>query len=172
MIAEVWPIRMANDGCIRAIHDHIAIERERDIAQDARFGIRQLADIALRALSPAINDPTTGILCIKYLQAVFERLMYHLPFPDTYRFANGTSSLDIRQPTFEEFLEVYAEIGHYAGGNLRVLNTLLTSLERVKEIAIFLKKEEYQDILVSLRTSLAAIDTTEYPSYSKDDVTL
>lgn len=168
VIAEVWPIRMVDDGCKRAIHDHIAIERERDIAQDIRFGIRQLADIALRALSPAINDPTTAILCIKYLQAVFERLMYHLPFPDTYRFAKGTSSLDIRQPSFDECLEVYAEIGHYAGGNVRVLNTLLNSLERVKEIAIFLKQEEYQDILVSLRTSLATIDTNAYPSLSKN----
>jgi len=168
VIAEVRPISMADIGCVHAVHDHIAIERERDIAQDARFGVRQLADIALRALSPAINDPTTGILCIKYLQAVFEQLVHHLPLPTTYRFANGTSSLDIRQPAFEEYLEVFAEIGHYAGGNVRVINALLTSLERVIEIAAFLKMEERQDLLVALRTTLAAVDTTAYPSWSKD----
>ena len=167
VIAEVRPVRMADAGCIHAIHDHIAIERERDIAQDARFGVRQLADIALRALSPAINDPTTGILCIKYLQAVFERLVHDLPLPSTYRFANGTSSLDIRQPSFEEYLEVFAEIGHYAGGNMRVIHVLLTSLEHVIEIAAFLKMEERQEMLVALRTTLAAIDTTAYPSWNK-----
>ena len=167
VIAEVRPIHMADDGCVQAIHAHIAIERERDIAQDARFGVRQLADIALRALSPAINDPTTAILCIKYLQAVFEQLVHHLPVPGTYRFANGTSSLEIRQPAFEEYLEVFAEIGHYVGGNMRVIHALLTSLEHVTEIAAFLKMKEREELLVALQTSLAAIDTTAYPTWSK-----
>ncbi|BCL84255.1 DUF2254 domain-containing protein [Ktedonobacteria bacterium brp13] len=166
IIAELRPMHMADANCMRAIHDHIAIERERDIAQDARFGVRQLADIALRALSPAINDPTTGVLCIKYLQAVFERLVQHLPQPETYRFLSGTSSLDIRQPTFEEYLEVFAEIGHYAGGNLRVINTLLTTLDHITEIATFLKMEERQDLLFAQRAALASLDTTAYPSQS------
>ena len=160
-------MRMADAGCIQAVHEHIEIERERDIAQDARFGVRQLADIALRALSPAVNDPTTGILCIKYLQAIFERLVHNLPLPTTYRFANGMSSLDIRQPSFEEYLEVFAEIGHYAGGNMRVIHALLTSLEHVIEITAFLKMEERHELLMSLKTTLAAIDTSTYPSWSK-----
>jgi uncharacterized membrane protein len=48
-----------------------------------------------------------------------------------------------------------------------VINALLTSLERVTEIATFLKMEERQELLVALRTTLAAIDTTAYPSWSK-----
>ena len=168
VIAEVRPMHLADAGCVHAIHDHVAIERERDIAQDARFGVRQLADIALRALSPAINDPTTAILCIKYLQAVFERLVHSLPLSSTYRFANGTSSLNIRQPSFEEYLEVFAEIGHYVGGNMRVLHALLTSLDRITEIAAFLKLEERQELLVALKTTLATIDTTAYPLWNND----
>ena len=160
VIAEIWPASMADVDCLRAIHEHIAIERERDITQDARFGVRQLADIALRALSPAINDPTTGVLCIKYLQAVFERLVHRLPPPSTYRFASGTSSLEIRQPTFEEYLEVFAEIGHYAGGNVRVINTLLTTLECVTEIASYHKMQERQDLLVAMTSTLASQGTS------------
>ncbi len=156
VIAEVRPMRMADAGCVHAVHDHVAIERERDIAQDARFGVRQLADIALRALSPAINDPTTGILCIKYLQAVFERLVQHLLQPNTYRFANGTSSLDIRQPAFEEYLEVFVEIGHYAGGNVRVIKTLLTALTSVLETATL---QERQDLLVVITATLSSLAT-------------
>ncbi len=154
IIAEIRPIRMADAGCVRAIHAHIAIERERDIAQDARFGVRQLADIALRALSPAINDPTTGVLCIKYLQAVFEYLVHHLPQPSTYRFAGGTSSLEIFQPTFEEYLEVFVEIGHYAGGNVRVIRTLVTALMAVTKTATL---QEHQDLLVAMTATLAAL---------------
>ncbi len=156
VIAEVRPMHLVDAGCVRAIHDHVAIERERDIAQDARFGVRQLADIALRALSPAINDPTTGILCIKYLQAVFERLVQHLSPPNTYRFANGTSSLDIRQPAFEEYIEVFAEIAHYAGGNVRVIKTLHTALRSVMEIA---KLRERQDLLVVITATLSSLPT-------------
>ncbi len=163
VIAEVRPMHMADADCVHAIHDHIAIERERDIAQDARFGVRQLADIALRALSPAINDPTTGVLCIKYLQAIFEHLVRHQPLPNVYRFAGGTSSLEVRQPTFAEYLEVFAEIGHYAGGNVRVINTLIAAVEHSLEIAAFLEMEEREVLLTTMRTALAALDTTGYP---------
>ena len=161
VIAEVRPASMADADCIRAIHEHITIDNERDIAQDARFGVRQLADIALRALSPAVNDPTTGVLCIKYLQAVFERLVHHPPKPSIYRFAGGMSSLEIRQPAFEEYLEVFAEIGHYAGGNIRVINNLLTTLKGVAEIAASLKIQEYQDLLAAMIATLAAQGTAK-----------
>ncbi len=86
LIAEIWPAQAVNEERRKSIHKNIIIERERDIAQDVRFGVRQLADIALRALSPAINDPTTGVLCIKYLQAVFEHLVDRLPQMGDYRF--------------------------------------------------------------------------------------
>ena len=157
VIAEVQPIQMADTSCVRALHDHIAIERERDIEQDARFGVRQLADIALRALSPAINDPTTGVLCIKYLQAVFEHLVQHFPLATTYRFAAGTSSLDIRQPAFEEYMEVFTEIGHYAGGNMRVIKTLRVALMSIQEIATL---QEQQDLLAVINATLASLTSS------------
>ena len=158
IIAEIWPPHMADVDVVRALRQHIAIERERDIAQDARFGIRQLADIALRALSPAVNDPTTGVLCIKYLQAVFERLVHRLPHPNIYRYAGGTSTLEIRQPTFEEYLEVFAEIGHYAGGNVRVITTLLTALTNIMRTATL---REQQDLLAATAATLASLETAE-----------
>ena len=82
VVAEVRPSRLVDPGFLQTVHKHLIIERERDIVQDARFGVRQIADIALRALSPAVNDPTTGVLCIKYLQAVFERLIRYFPRAD------------------------------------------------------------------------------------------
>jgi uncharacterized membrane protein len=157
VIAEIWPPHMADVDCVRALHQHITIERERDIAQDARFGIRQLADIALRALSPAVNDPTTGVLCIKYLQAVFERLVHRLPQPTIYHFAAGTSRLEIRQPAFEEYLEVFAEIGHYAGGNVRIITTLRTALTNIMQMATL---QEQEDLLTAIVAMLASLGNT------------
>jgi uncharacterized membrane protein len=154
VIAEVRSMRQVDPGFLRAIHKSLAIERERDIVQDPRFGVRQLADIALRALSPAVNDPTTGIMCLEYLQVVFERLIRHFPQPTIYRFAGGTSALEIRQPAFEEYLEVFAEIGHYAGGNSRVITTLLSTLANVEAIAILLKMHEIQKELKDMQATV------------------
>ena len=156
VIAEVWPAEAADAACRKAILQSVYIETERDFFQDARFGIRQLADIALRALSPAVNDPTTGVLCIKYLQAVFEHFVRCEPQPNVFHLANGASSLEIRQPTFREYLVVFLEIGHYAGGNTRVNNALLTSLQKIMELAEHLNLREYQALLTELMSTIAA----------------
>lgn len=156
VIAEIWPASAVNEDSTRTIRKNIVIERERDITQDVRFGVRQLADIALRALSPAVNDPTTGVLCIKYLQAVFEHLVQHTTQIGIYRFVGEHGDLEIRQPAFQEYLEVFPEIGHYAGGNIRVIETLLTALANITEIATRLKLQEYQDLLTAASAALVA----------------
>jgi uncharacterized membrane protein len=156
VIAEVWPAQAADLACRKAIFDSIYIERERDFYQDALFGVRQLADIALRALSPAVNDPTTGVLCIKYLQAVFEHFMRGQPQPNVFHMANGASILEIRQPAFREYLEVFQEIGHYTGGNTRVNNALLIAIQEIMELAEQLNLREYQAYLAELKTEIVA----------------
>ena len=156
VIAEVWPAEAADVACRKAIFDSVYIERERDFFQDARFGVRQLADIALRALSPAVNDPTTAVLCIKYLQAVLEHFVRCKPQPNVFHLANGASILEIRQPTFREYLEVFLEIGHYAGGNTRVNNALLLAIQKIMELAEQLNLEEYQVFLTELMSKMVA----------------
>jgi uncharacterized membrane protein len=156
VIAEIRPAEAADVACRKAIFDSVYIERERDFFQDARFGVRQLADISLRALSPAVNDPTTAILCIKYLQAIFEHFVRCEPQPNIFHMANGASMLEIRQPTFREYIEVFLEIGHYSGGNTRVNNVLLIAIQKIMELAEQLDREEYQVYLSELKSKLAA----------------
>ena len=103
-----------------------------------------------------MNDPTTGVLCIKYLQAVFERFVRCQPQPSIFHLANGASILEIRQPAFQEYLEVFLEIGHYAGGNTRIINTLLTALKKIMEAAALLNIREYQDLLTEITSTLAS----------------
>ena len=60
------PVALAHGG---DLHDHdvtrfFLIRGERTFVQDPAFGFRQLVDIAIRALSPAVNDPTTGVQAI------------------------------------------------------------------------------------------------------------
>ncbi|GAA0488242.1 DUF2254 domain-containing protein [Streptomyces sp. NPDC046215] len=49
---------------LRALRSSVSVGVERTFHQDLGFGLRQLSDIALRALSPAVNDPTTAVQCL------------------------------------------------------------------------------------------------------------
>ncbi len=64
----------ADHRCIEEIRALYAVGKERTLQQDIEFGVRQLVDIALKALSPGINDPTTAVNCIDHLGAVLARL--------------------------------------------------------------------------------------------------
>jgi uncharacterized membrane protein len=71
-IAEVWWEPGAGtdaDAVATAVLRAVHVADERDLRGDPGFGVRQLADIAIRALSPGINDPTTAVTCVAYVRA-------------------------------------------------------------------------------------------------------
>lgn len=112
------------------------ISSERDLSQDVGFGIRQLADIALRALSPSLNDPTTAVTCVGYLGAILERLAGKgTPEPDR-RFGEHGLVVRAAGPSFERLLgEAFLEIGRHGQDDPRVVGAVLDALGRVGTIA-------------------------------------
>lgn len=80
-IATMWPspdtpITARQAGRVTAlIREAVIIGYARTMQQDIDFGMRQLNDIALRALSPAVNDPTTAIEGVLRLSSVLRRLV-------------------------------------------------------------------------------------------------
>lgn len=75
-VAQVWasPSDAMQRRVERAVRQAVIVERERDLRGDPAYGVRQLVDIALRALSPGINDPSTAVTCIGYLRGLLEDL--------------------------------------------------------------------------------------------------
>jgi uncharacterized membrane protein len=63
-MALVWPVSEANDKVKALIRDSATLGPERTMQEDVSLGVRQVVDVALRALSPSTNDPTTAIICI------------------------------------------------------------------------------------------------------------
>ena len=55
----------------RVIDDAVRVGFERTLDQDAAFGIRQLVDVACKALSPAVNDPYTAVQAVDHLSVIF-----------------------------------------------------------------------------------------------------
>ncbi len=82
-VVTVWPpddgdVDLKGGGTLGALR----IGRERTMGQDLEFGSRQLVDIALRALSPGVNDPSTAYEAIVHLGEFLGALMsYRLPAP-------------------------------------------------------------------------------------------
>jgi uncharacterized membrane protein len=65
-LASVVPASQAPR--LEAVIDrHVAIGRHRTLSQDSEFGIAQIVEIAIRALSPAVNDTFTGVACVDWL---------------------------------------------------------------------------------------------------------
>lgn len=76
--ARVWP--EIDEETEMAIASAITVDRTRSISSDPSYGIRQLVDIALRALSPSMNDATTGSDVIRHLGGPLQAiLMRSLP---------------------------------------------------------------------------------------------
>jgi uncharacterized membrane protein len=65
-LAHGTPIALVHGGDLQArdVTRFFLIRGERTYVQDPAFGFRQLVDVAIRALSPAVNDPTTGVQAI------------------------------------------------------------------------------------------------------------
>ncbi len=106
-----------------------ATGRQRTVEQDAAFGIRQVVDVALKALSPGVNDTTTAVMCIDHLTAILVRLTDRR-IESRYRSTDGEVRLLTCGPTYSDMVgEAFDQIRQNGSGNVAVLEALLGSLE-------------------------------------------
>jgi uncharacterized membrane protein len=104
------------------------IGRQRTVEQDVAFGIRQIVDVAMKALSPGINDTTTAVMCVDYLAAIMTRLAARR-IATPYRLDEGTLRVIVRGSSFESLLsEAFDQIRQHAEGNVAILLRLLAAL--------------------------------------------
>jgi uncharacterized membrane protein len=115
----------------RALRGAFTLSTFRTVQQDPAFGVRQLVDIALRALSPGVNDTTTAVTCVDYLGAILAR-MGRRRFEPRLRTEGGTLRVIARGPTFETLLDAaFDQIRRNAEGNVTVLERMLGAIETV-----------------------------------------
>jgi len=108
-----------------------SLSRHRTVEQDAGFGIRQIVDIALKALSPGINDTTTGIMCVDYLTVILSRLAV-CTIPSSRRYEEGQLRVITIGPTFEGLMaEAFDQIRVSAAGNLAIMLRILSGIETI-----------------------------------------
>lgn len=116
---------------VREINSYFNIYRYRTIAQDVGYGIRQIVDIALKALSPGVNDTTTALICIDYLAVIISEIAGR-KLPVRTRAFKGRLRVFVKAPSFEDYVRVaFDQIRVNANGDLAVYTRLLQTLRIV-----------------------------------------
>lgn len=114
----------------------IAIEVERTAHQDPLFGFRQLVDVAIRALSPAVNDPSTAVQVLDELHDLLRLLATRREPSSVRRDEAGVPRLVIEWPTWSSFVELALdEIRNYGGASLQVQRRSRIILDDLREVA-------------------------------------
>lgn len=113
----------------------IALGPERTIEQDPAFALRVLVDIAIRALSPAVNDPTTAVQVLNHIES-FLTMVGQSPLPGRYVLAgaDGRPRLVLRGRGWEDYLQLaVSEIRDYGATSLQVCRRLRALLDGLLE---------------------------------------
>ena len=84
-LVRVWPGDRVTESLAVRVNAVFVLGNQRTATQDIEFAIHQLVEIAVRALSPGINDPFTAITCVDRLGSALRRLA-HRDLPSRYRF--------------------------------------------------------------------------------------
>jgi len=118
----------------------------RTLQQDVEFGILQIVDVALKAISPAVNDPTTAINCVDQLSRILIRFASREPPEELLYDPPGIVRASIGWIHFERLLEAaFEQIRMYAKTDVAVSLRLLRALG---DIAASTPDPEFRRILV------------------------
>jgi uncharacterized membrane protein len=118
----------------------------RTLQQDVEFGVLQIVDIALKAISPAVNDPTTAISCVDQLSRIMIRFVSRQP-PDELLFdPPGVVRVSVGWIHFARLLEAaFEQIRMYSKTDLAVSLRLLRAFS---DIATSTPDPEFRRILI------------------------
>lgn len=107
----------------------IRMARERTFEQDPKYPLRLLVDIAIKALSPAINDPTTAVQALDQIEDLLRRLGRRALDAGCVMDEQGVLRLIFPTPTWEDYLSLaFDEIRQYGVGSVQVTRRLRSAL--------------------------------------------
>lgn len=133
-LAHIHPGRVLTPAIGREIHKAILIGTMRTPTQDVEFSIRHLVDVALRALSPGINDANTALVVIDHLRGALSSLMGRSLPTAVHRDDAGTIRVVGTYPGYNDVIDAaLSQIRHSAASHPSVVISLLDALGRIAE---------------------------------------
>ena len=133
------------------------LQRERTFEQDPKYALRLLVDVAIMALSPAINDPTTAVQALDHIAALLRRIGERHLAVGQVRDEGGASRVIFPTPTWEDFLRLACdEIRLYGSTSLQVMRRLRTALYDLARILPLDRQEAILRYMTHLDTTIKA----------------
>ena len=135
-IASIWPQPVDPGRTTALIRAAVIMGHARTMQQDIDFGLRQLNDIALRALSPAVNDPTTAIEVVLRLSSVMRPLVV-ADLPDqAVRDPEGRTLLTPWDLDHAEYVShAFGQLRVYGAAHAQVVIALVRALRMLRAAA-------------------------------------
>ena len=146
------------------LNDYFSIGIQRTIdQQDVAFGFRQIVDIALKALSPGINDTTTAVMCVDYLGALMAFVAtrrLHEPL----RASDGRVRVKAKVRSFEDYVRLaFDQVRGSGDANVAILLRQLTSIQTiVRSTGSYGRRQALRRQCDHIREAAERALTTEY----------
>ena len=136
----------------RALTRYIHVGPDRTLEQDPAYGVRLLADVAVRALSPAVNDPTSAVQTLDQLDDILHRLVTRSLGEGMLLGRSGVIRVRYRAPQWESYLALALdEIRIYGRASLQVMR-------RMRALLLDLALVAPADRMPAIRRRLEALD--------------
>ena len=144
----------------RRLRGTVVFGPERTIDQDSTFAFRIVVDIAIKALSAAINDPTTAVLAIDQLQRLLRAVGLRQLHNDEIREPGGALRVISRTPNWEDFVHLtFDEIRLYGAGSFQISRRLRAMIETLVETLPATRHDALRHQLDLLDRTLTQIHT-------------
>lgn len=169
-IIAVWPDPGEDWVGAPALLRSVVTAQERSLDLDPTFGIRQLVDIALRALSPGINDPTTAVDVVHHLKTPVRTVLLSDAPRRVFSGPEDSRVFLSRTPGRSDYVyQAFSEIRLFAGRQPYVLSALL---EVLGDLKTDLEEANLSERVGAVDHELrATIETAQSSGLPEDDLT-
>jgi uncharacterized membrane protein len=164
-LAMLWSPRSAEaDELADAVRDAVVVGYERTVEQDAAFGFRQLEDIAVKALSPGINDPVTAAHSIGHMADLLVQLVNCRLGPTLHFDEDGNPRAVVPDRDLRYYLDLACgQVRRYGD---REPTVLLALLRMLRDVAISARDENQRG---ELHRQLCLVLTARSPSLQAEE---
>jgi uncharacterized membrane protein len=157
-IAYVYPKERFTD-LDHLVRRHVTLGRHRTLKQDFEFGVAQIVEIGIRALSPAVNDTFTGVACVDWLGDALLVVAGEPRFDGVWYDAAGKMRVRVRPVLLERLVRMaFDQIRQAASDNPAVL---IRILDTVRRIAPSMRVEEARTALTQVADAVREVGSKE-----------
>ena len=156
-VMSVWPGDDVDDAAEDGLRDALVLGLERTKHSDPKFGVIELMDIAVKAMSPSVNDPTTALNAIDRLGEILLDFAWRRRGDRMMTSPDGRPLVIIRRPQLRDTVGIaFDQIRHYASGNPTIAIAMVRLLGRLARLSPLDSHDEFLEHLHEVKRAAEA----------------